>query len=115
MASDVYDNVPVTQYDLIVSNPPYVCDEEMAALPEEYCQEPSLALQADDNGLAIVERILRGANERLSEHGILVVEVGSSEHALQEKYPKVPFTWLEFERGGSGVFLLTKAQLLQHF
>ena len=113
--SDVYDNVPDETYDIIVSNPPYVCDAEMATLPQEYCQEPELALRADDNGLAIVERILKGAASRLNDKGILIVEVGNSEVFLEEKYPMVPFTWLEFERGGSGVFLLTKSDLEQYF
>lgn len=113
--SDVYDSVPDEKYDLIVSNPPYVCDDEMATLPEEYNQEPTLALRADDSGLAIADRILYGAHQRLNDDGILVVEVGNSGVFLEEKYPHVPFTWLEFERGGSGVFLLTKAQLVEHF
>lgn len=113
--SDVYNNVPDETYDIIVSNPPYVCDEEMATLPQEYCQEPELALRADDNGLAIVDKILKGAASRLNENGILIVEVGNSEVFLEEKYPMVPFTWLEFERGGSGVFLLTKSDLEQYF
>lgn len=113
--SDVYQNIPETTFDLIVTNPPYVCDEEMADLPNEYLQEPSLALQADDDGLAIVERILRGAKARLSEQGILVVEVGNSEHAMKIKYPHVPFHWVEFEQGGSGVFVLTFDQLNTHF
>lgn len=113
--SDVYNSLPENKYELIVANPPYVCDDEMSELPNEYLQEPYLALQADDEGLAIVDRILSGAKEYLSEEGVLVVEVGNSEHALQEKYSHVPFQWLEFERGGSGVFLLTYQQLTEFF
>ena len=109
--SDVYQKIPDMKYDLIVANPPYVCDDEMSTLPEEYHQEPSMALQADDQGLAIVDRIINGAKKRLNEGGILIVEVGNSEVFLTEKYPNIPFTWLEFERGGHGVFLLTYDQL----
>lgn len=113
--SDCLAQVPKKQYDIIVSNPPYVSKEEMQTLPDEYRHEPVLALETTNNGLYIVERILRSAQEYLSEHGILVVEVGNSEHALCEAFPHVPFTWLEMEQGGQGIFLLTKQQLKQYF
>jgi ribosomal protein L3 glutamine methyltransferase len=113
--SDCFDSIPKKQYDIILSNPPYVSYDEMATLPQEYMHEPKLALEADDNGLAIVEKILSQANAYLSPQGVLVVEVGNSETALIEAYPDVPFTWLDFERGGQGVFLLTKAQLDTYF
>ena len=103
------------QYDIIVSNPPYVGHEEMQTLPDEYRHEPQLALEATNNGLAIVETILFNAHRYLSDHGILVVEVGNSEEALQDAYPHVPFTWLDFEHGGQGVFLLTCQQLKDYF
>ena len=113
--SDCFSRVPSHQYDIIVSNPPYVGRAEMQTLPEEYKHEPTLALLAPNDGLAIVEKILSQAHAYLSDHGILVVEVGNSEQALQEAFPQVPFTWLEFEQGGQGVFLLTKQQLNEHF
>lgn len=113
--SNCFDEIPAKQYDIIVSNPPYVGQDEMQTLPREYQHEPTLALQAKDNGLAIVEKILFNAHDYLTEHGILVVEVGNSDVALMEAYPEVPFTWLDFERGGHGVFLLTSQQLKDHF
>lgn len=115
MRSDCFDEIPLKKYDLIVSNPPYVGQDEMLTLPREYQHEPKLALQAQDNGLAIVEKILFHAHDYLTEHGILVVEVGNSDIALMDAYPNVPFTWLEFERGGHGVFLLTSQQIKDHF
>lgn len=113
--SDAWDAISTQTYDLIVSNPPYVGDDEMQTLPAEYHHEPVLALEAPDNGLAVVAKILQCAHAFLSEAGILVVEVGNSADALMEAYPTVPFTWLDFERGGEGVFLLTREQLLDHF
>jgi len=113
--SDCWENIPAVHYDLIISNPPYVGDDEMDTLPEEYLHEPDMALRSENNGLAIVEKILTNAHHYLTDHGILVVEVGNSEEALVAAYPDVPFTWLEFEHGGHGVFLLTCQQLKDSF
>lgn len=112
--SDVYAGLGDARYDVIVSNPPYVSVAEMEALPEEYRREPDLGLRAGDDGLDVVRRLLAGAGEHLNPGGILVVEVGDSEGALVAACPGVPFTWLEFERGGGGVFLLDEAQVAEH-
>lgn len=109
--SDVFDNLDGERYDLIASNPPYVSLAEMKALPEEYRHEPVLALEAGEDGMDVVTRILAGAPDYLSPDGILVVEVGASADLLMARYPDVPFLWLDFEHGGDGVFVLTADQL----
>jgi ribosomal protein L3 glutamine methyltransferase len=112
--SDLFDSLPPAQYDLILSNPPYVGAREMADLPREYHHEPVLALHAEEEGLAIVKRILRDAPRFLTSDGVLIVEVGNSAHLLQEVYPEVPFIWLDFAKGGDGVFLLRAQDLAQY-
>ena len=109
--SDLFSAIPHKKYDLIISNPPYVDAEDMADLPAEYRHEPKLALAAGGDGLDVVTRILRDALPYLSDNGTLIVEVGNSEFALAEKYPMIPFIWLEFQNGGGGIFLLSAADL----
>jgi ribosomal protein L3 glutamine methyltransferase len=109
--SDVYAGLSNERYDIILTNPPYVGREEMAELPDEYRREPELGLFGGDDGLDIVRRILAGASAHLNPGGILIGEVGNTEVALEAAFPDVPFIWLEFERGGSGVFVLTYEEL----
>ncbi len=111
---DLYQPVRGRQYDLIVSNPPYVGEREMQSLPAEYLAEPSLALVSADDGLNLPLQVLVGAADYLRRDGVLVLEVGNSDQALQQRLPQVPFVWLEFERGGHGVCLLERQQLLDH-
>ncbi|SFM68101.1 50S ribosomal protein L3 N(5)-glutamine methyltransferase [Marinobacter pelagius] len=108
--SDVFDNI-TGRYDVILSNPPYVDAEDLADMPDEYRHEPELGLAAGADGLDIAHRILAKAADHLTEDGLLIVEVGNSWVALDQAYPDLPFTWLEFENGGDGVFLLRAEDL----
>ncbi len=111
IASDLFAALPGETYDLILANPPYVSAAEYANLPAEYHYEPAAGLEAGADGLDVVRRILAQAPAHLNAGGVLVVEVGSAREALVAAYPDLPFTWLEFERGGEGVFLLQRGEL----
>ena len=109
--SDLFTDIPQQPFDIIVSNPPYVSEREISELDREFSFEPDSGLAAGKTGMDYVVPILQQAGGYLSDHGILVVEVGYSMPALIECLPEVPFTWLEFAHGGEGVFLLTAEQL----
>jgi len=110
--SDLFQGLHGT-YDLIVSNPPYVSVDEVAALPAEYQHEPELGLLSDDDGLAIPLRILRDAAAYLSEQGMLIVELGYSWELLADRYPDLPVLWLDFDSGGEGVFAISRDALIR--
>ncbi len=111
--SDLFAALKGCRYDLIVCNPPYVKSESMAALPEEYRHEPSLALASGDDGLDHVREILRAAPAHLEPNGILVVEIGHNRAALEATYPELPFIWLDTASGADFVFLLTQSDLAE--
>ncbi len=109
--SDLFAELQQQRFDLIVANPPYVDQEDLADMPAEYHHEPEIGLASGLDGLDFTRRLLVEAADHLTEQGVLIVEVGNSWVALEDAYPEVPFLWLEFARGGHGVFLLTAQQL----
>jgi ribosomal protein L3 glutamine methyltransferase len=111
--SDLFSNLQ-PGYDLILSNPPYVDAEDLADMPAEYQHEPAMGLGSGNDGLDITRQILASACDYLNPEGVLVVEVGNSWVNLEAAFPEVPFTWVEFEHGGDGVFVFTREQLAAH-
>ncbi|NBI43625.1 50S ribosomal protein L3 N(5)-glutamine methyltransferase [[Haemophilus] felis] len=112
--SNLFQQLPQDQYDLIVTNPPYVDAEDLADMPEEFSHEPELALGSGADGLDITKQILSQAADYLTEEGVLVCEVGNSMVHLMAQYPDVPFQWQTLDNGGVGVFALSKEALLQY-
>ncbi len=110
--SDLFHALEGKQYDIIVSNPPYVDAEDIDGMSAEFQHEPKLGLSSGNDGLDCTRQILKQAANHLTDEGILVLEVGNSQYALAAEYPELPFQWIDFERGGDGVFILTKTQLL---
>ena len=109
--SDLYARLPAKKYDLIVSNPPYVNSESMHFLPAEYRAEPRMALAGGKDGMDIVRRIISGAKERLTSHGVLVIEIGNEYAHAEEAFSELELTWLSTSAGDGSVFLLTAGQL----
>jgi len=110
--SDVYDALEDEQYDVIVTNPPYVDAEDMSNLPNEFKHEPELALESGADGLDCSRRIIAEAAAHLNDGGILVLEVGNSAPALEQAFPELPMVWIDFERGGQGICVIEKADLV---
>lgn len=110
--SDLFTRLAGRQYDLIISNPPYVNAPSMQELPAEYQAEPELALASGEDGLDAVRQIIAAAPQFLSPHGLLVVEIGHNREELEAAFPELPFTWLETSGGDGFVFLLTLEQLV---
>lgn len=112
--SDLFKGLKGRVYDLIVSNPPYVPVPEWKALADEFKHEPRMALAAGDDGMDIVARILAEAPAHLGEHGVLICEVGGSVEEFEARWPRLPVTWVEFEHGGDGVFVISRKTLTEN-
>ena len=110
--SDLFNDIDGV-FDLIVSNPPYVSEEEYAQLPDEFLREPRLGLVSEQQGLDIPLRILEQAADYLRPQGALILETGATWALLDAACPQLDFLWIEFEHGGEGVCLLRREQLLQ--
>jgi ribosomal protein L3 glutamine methyltransferase len=104
--ADLFDGLPERRWDLILANPPYVDEVDMASLPPEYRHEPRHGLAGGADGLDLVVRLLHELPHRLAAGGTFVCEVGASVPALLERFPGTPFLWPELPEGGEGVFLL---------
>lgn len=112
--SDLFAGIGDRSYEVIVSNPPYVGAEEMESLPPEYRHEPRLALAAGETGLDLVLRILRDAPDYLTDEGVLIVEVGNTAETLEDRFPQIAFTWIDFAQGGEGVFIFSRDELIRY-
>ena len=112
--SDLFNDLQGEVYDLIVTNPPYVANDETDALPKEYSHEPELGLRAGDDGLDLALKILRDAPAHLSGDGLLICEVGEAERALVELLPELPMVWVEFKVGQMGIFVVERVDLVEH-
>ena len=114
LKSDLFAALAGEHYDLIVTNPPYVTNDETDALPREYSHEPELGLRAGDDGLDLALRILRDAPLHLTEDGLLICEVGEAENALVKLLPELPLAWVEFKVGQMGIFVAERHDLVKH-
>lgn len=112
--SDLFSGLQGEHYDIIVTNPPYVTNDETDALPKEYAYEPELGLRAGDDGLDLVLQILRDAPLHLDRDGFLVCEVGEAERALSDLLPELPLAWVEFKVGQMGIFVAERQDLVAH-
>lgn len=101
------------RYELIVTNPPYVPTDEVDALAAEFHHEPRMALEAGEDGMDIVARILSEAPQYLTDDGLLVCEIGGSQDEFLNRFPDLPVAWPDFERGGDGVFIISRRELLR--
>ncbi len=110
--SDLFSGLEGRCYDLIISNPPYVDEDDLAAMPDEFKSEPEIGLGSGVDGLDFTRRLLAQACQHLNDEGVLMVEVGNSGEALEQTFPELPFTWVELEHGGHGVFVLTREELV---
>lgn len=110
---DLFAGLKGRHYDLIVSNPPYVPTAEWESLAAEYRREPRLALDAGGDGMDVVARILRQAPDHLERDGLLICEVGGSREEFEARWPRLPVTWIEFQRGGDGVFCIGRDALVR--
>ncbi|AKZ63223.1 SAM-dependent methyltransferase [Herbaspirillum hiltneri N3] len=111
--SDLYAKLPARKYDLIISNPPYVNSDSMSKLPQEYLQEPQIALAGGKDGMDLVRKIVKGAAQRLTPNGVLIVEIGNERAYAEAAFPDLELTWVTTSAGDDMVFLLTADQL-QH-
>ncbi len=110
--SDLFENLPEKNYDLVISNPPYVTATAMETLPAEYRHEPRQALAGGDDGLDAVRVLIKDAPRFLNHGGTLVVEVGHNRAAAEAAFPRLPMVWLSAESAEDAVFLVRREDLI---
>jgi ribosomal protein L3 glutamine methyltransferase len=115
LQSDLFSSLDGQQYDLIISNPPYVDEQDMQDLPDEFLHEPEHALAAGHDGLDLVEVMLQQAPNYMNDGAWLLVEVGNSEVHMTHRFPDLEVQWCEFENGGSGIFAVQKETLVSYW
>jgi len=115
LQSDLFSALQGQKYDLIVANPPYVDAEDMADLPAEFQHEPALALASGEDGLDLVEALLKQAEDYLAHDGWLFVEVGNSLVHMENRFPGLQLEWVELKQGGHGIFAVNAKELTQYF
>ena len=109
--SDLFGALQGQRFDLIVCNPPYVTRDSMETLPAEYLHEPAIALEAAEDGLDLVRRLLAEAADHLNSGGVLAVEVGHNRALVEAAFPQLPLTWIGSDEGEDKIFLLRREQL----
>ena len=111
--SDGLNNLP-GPFDLILCNPPYVCQASMDVLPAEYRAEPELALAGGTDGMDFVRQLLRDAPARMSAHAVLVLEIGNECAHFEAAFPELEVAWLDTSSGEDQVLLITREALIAH-
>jgi ribosomal protein L3 glutamine methyltransferase len=100
-----------SRFDLILCNPPYVNTASMAALPAEYRAEPALALDGGKDGMDFIRKLIRQAPAHMTEHALLVLEVGNERAHFETAFPRLPAVWLPTSAGDDQVLLIEAESL----
>ncbi|PIT73432.1 50S ribosomal protein L3 N(5)-glutamine methyltransferase [Limnohabitans sp. G3-2] len=100
-------------FDLILCNPPYVCQASMDALPAEYRAEPALALAGGDDGMDFVRQLFKDAPSCMTEHAVLVLEIGNEVAHFAAAFPELEAAWLDTSAGDDQVLVITREALLK--
>ncbi len=115
--ADVFDGIPAgkNSYDVIISNPPYEPDSLRKNLPQEFKREPAKALFSGADGMDVIRKLLKGAADKLKPSGLLLIEVGGLQSALEAEFPRVEFNWLETADETDCVCLIHASSLKKAF
>lgn len=109
--SDVFDSVPKVNYDVIISNPPYEPSAHCDQLPAEFHREPRMALDGGKDGLDVIRKFLEQSRERLQPHGVVLIEVGGLQRAMDKAFPELDLYWMHTADGSNCVCLIQADKL----